>query len=230
MIIPYLDDAVQKYSRLMFLGESGSGKSEVSLNYAIYFAAKKTGKVHFFDMDQTKPLFRSRDLDEILRSYGVVLHHAQSLLDVPTLPAGVREILENTELISIFDVGGNSNGARMVGQFADLFDTPRAVVYYLVNYFRPFSYTPSMMQDTLREILRASGQKRVVIIMNPNLGAATTLEDILSGLERTVSLLEKTDYVPQALVIGEQFLNDTIQIPWENIIPIKQYLYRFTGI
>jgi hypothetical protein len=214
----------------MFLGESGSGKSEVSLNYATYFAVKKPGKVHFFDMDQTKPLFRSRDFDKMLRSYGVVLHHAQSLLDVPALPAGVREILEDTELISIFDVGGNSNGARMVGQFADFFDAPRAIVYYLVNYFRPFSYAPSMIQDTLREILRASGQKRVVIAMNPNFGAATTLEDILFGLERTVSLLEKTDYVPQVLVIGEQFLNNTIQIPWENIIPVKQYLCRFTGI
>jgi hypothetical protein len=213
----------------MFLGESGSGKSEVSLNCAVYFAAKKTREVHFFDMDQTKPLFRSRDLEEMLQSYGVVLHHAQSMLDIPTLPAGVREIIENTELISIFDVGGNSNGARMVGQFANFFDAPQAIVYYLINYFRPFSYTSSMIQDTLKEILRTSGQKQVVIVMNPNLGSVTTLEDMLSGLERTESLLRETDCISRVLVIEEQFLNDTIQIQWENIIPIKQYMCRFTG-
>ena len=51
----------------VFLGEAGSGKSEIAINLAFDLARKCNRKIHFFDMDMTKPLFRSRDLSEELK-------------------------------------------------------------------------------------------------------------------------------------------------------------------
>lgn len=44
----------------VFLGEAGCGKSELAVHLALSLAGKGR-EVHFFDLDQTKPLMRSRD-------------------------------------------------------------------------------------------------------------------------------------------------------------------------
>ena len=51
-----------KKKNFVLLGESGSGKSEIAVNLACVLSKQSPdGKeVHFFDLDQTKPLFRSR--------------------------------------------------------------------------------------------------------------------------------------------------------------------------
>ena len=46
--------------KLVFLGEAGCGKSEIAVQLALELAAQGRA-VHFFDLDQTKPLMRSRD-------------------------------------------------------------------------------------------------------------------------------------------------------------------------
>ena len=38
----------------VFIGEAGSGKSEIAINFAINFTKIQDRPVHFFDMDQTK--------------------------------------------------------------------------------------------------------------------------------------------------------------------------------
>ena len=45
----------------VFVGEAGSGKSEVAMTFARKLAERSPLPVHFFDLDMTKPLFRSRD-------------------------------------------------------------------------------------------------------------------------------------------------------------------------
>lgn len=45
---------------LVFIGEAGSGKTETAVNLALRMAREGGRRVHFFDMDQTKPLFRAR--------------------------------------------------------------------------------------------------------------------------------------------------------------------------
>ena len=60
-----LNDFLQKGKKnFVFIGEAGSGKSEIAINFAVNLARIADRPVHFFDMDQTKPLFRSRDVKE----------------------------------------------------------------------------------------------------------------------------------------------------------------------
>ena len=62
-------------SNVVFLGEAGSGKSELALNFAQALAELGGKPVHFFDLDMTKPLFRSRDRREALEALGVEVHY-----------------------------------------------------------------------------------------------------------------------------------------------------------
>ena len=55
----------------VFLGEAGSGKSEIAINFAKALARTETRPVHFFDLDMTKPLFRSRDAGRELEQAGI---------------------------------------------------------------------------------------------------------------------------------------------------------------
>ena len=61
-----LTDAVGNHSNFVFFGEAGCGKSEIAVNLALALAAKGDRPVRFFDLDMTKPLFRSRDVAETL--------------------------------------------------------------------------------------------------------------------------------------------------------------------
>ena len=56
----------------VFLGEAGCGKSELAVHLALSLAGKGR-EVHFFDLDQTKPLMRSRDAQELLEGAGARL-------------------------------------------------------------------------------------------------------------------------------------------------------------
>ncbi|NLA87780.1 MAG: hypothetical protein GX847_10990, partial [Clostridiales bacterium] len=53
-----ITDLLDGKKTVIFLGESGSGKSEISINFAMRLRGETDRIIHFFDMDQTKPLFR----------------------------------------------------------------------------------------------------------------------------------------------------------------------------
>ena len=55
-------DVLKEKKNFLFIGEAGSGKSEIVLNVAAKLARETGKKVDLFDMDQTKPLYRSRDM------------------------------------------------------------------------------------------------------------------------------------------------------------------------
>ena len=82
------------YSRLnIFCGHFGSGKSEVSINYAIKLAGEGK-KVTVIDMDNVNPFFRSTDAKEILEKHGIELiasEFVNSNLDMPTVPQETKK-------------------------------------------------------------------------------------------------------------------------------------------
>ena len=72
--------ALLRSSNTVFLGEAGCGKSELAVHLALELAEQ--GKaVHFFDLDQTKPLMRSRDAEALLADAGAAVHFEQQRAD-----------------------------------------------------------------------------------------------------------------------------------------------------
>ena len=84
---------------VVLLGEAGCGKSEIALNLAAAMAAKR--ETHLFDMDQTKPLYRSRDARDAMEKSGVAFHYERQFFDAPTLAGGVAESLNEKEKLQL---------------------------------------------------------------------------------------------------------------------------------
>ena len=76
----------------VFLGEAGCGKSELAVHLALELA-EQGREVHFFDLDQTKPLMRSRDAEALLTGAGITVHFQQQCADAPTQVGGLVPLL-----------------------------------------------------------------------------------------------------------------------------------------
>lgn len=211
----------------VFLGASGSGKTELSVNCALRAARTQERQVCFFDMDQTKGLFRSRDLFDILSQQGVEAVEAFRFQDAPVVPAGVASRLFGEHTLCVLDVGGNSSGAAMVGQYAGLLRRNGADYYYVINPCRPFTDTAEDLEQTMAEILRASGASpgQLRILSNPHMGPETTVELVLTQHRRLEALLDRFGMKPAALCAAEGLASALPSgLP---VIPLRLYLRRF---
>ena len=132
----YVPDPAQRVT--VFLGEAGCGKSELAVQWALT-AAERRRDVHFFDLDQTKPLLRSRDAAALLEGAGVTVHFEQQCADAPTQVGGLVPLLLDKSKSVILDVGGNDTGARLIGGYAHLLKSADA--WFVVNPYRPWSGT-----------------------------------------------------------------------------------------
>ena len=208
--------ALLRSSNTVFLGEAGCGKSELAVHLALELAEQ--GKaVHFFDLDQTKPLMRSRDAEALLADAGAAVHFEQQRADAPTQVGGLVPLLLDESKNVILDVGGNDTGAKLIGGCTHLLKA--ADVWFVVNPYRPWSATTEHIDGTLSAILRASRLKTPRFLLNPNLGRDTTAEEYLAGLAQGLALLSPYVAVEAAAVpaaLWEQVRTQT-ELP---LIPI----------
>lgn len=186
-------DLAEQASNFVFLGEAGCGKSEIAINVALSMAAAGDKPVHFFDLDMTKPLFRSREVKHELEQAGVIVHFEEQFMDAPTTTGWVNRLLRDNGCYVVLDVGGDYIGARSIGGYASLINQDRTAVYYVVNPYRPWSMDIEHIDLVLGEVLGVShiNLAKVQIIGNPNLGAGTTTDDIITGIEILAETIEK---------------------------------------
>lgn len=211
----------------VFLGASGSGKTEIALNCAVHARERSGKEVCFFDMDQTKGLFRSRDFFDILSTYGINAMDTCRFQDAPVVPAGVLGKMDDPGTLCVFDVGGNPSGAAMMGQYAVKLRQTDSVYYYVINPCRPFMDTAEALELTMAGILRASNAApdQIKIISNPNMGEETTAELAAAQHERLEALLRSFGMKPAALCAAETLaFGLTADVP---LIPLRLFLRRF---
>lgn len=205
----------------VLLGEAGCGKSELAINLARRLL--DTGKpVDLFDLDMTKPLFRTREQADTLAAMGIRFHFEEQFADAPTVGGGVMRSLKDSGSYTVLDVGGDYIGARAIGGYAPLLNREDTQVLYILNPFRPWTTTGERAGLVLSEVLGVSHihPERIRIIGNPNLGRTTTAEDVLTGYHRLMDMVERLD----ALCV-EQSLCETVKasVPVP-VFPIERYL------
>jgi len=108
-------DLLKEKKNFLFIGEAGSGKSEIVLNVAAKLAEQTGAKVQVFDMDQSKPLYRSRDMKDAFAQKGVEINYQLQFLDAPTVVGGVAESLMNKDVYTVLDIGGGHHASGVVG-------------------------------------------------------------------------------------------------------------------
>ena len=181
-----LTDVIAEKSNYVFLGEAGCGKSELAVNLALALAEKGEKPVHFFDLDMTKPLFRSRDVQRLLEDAGVVVHFEEQFQDAPTQVGGPNVFLRDDSVYTVLDVGGDYMGASAVGVYSPRLKGDNTVVYYIVNPYRPWSMDLEHIDGVLGQVLGAAHLplSQLQFVANPNLGIRTGREEVESGLRR----------------------------------------------
>lgn len=176
-------------------GHYGSGKTNIAVNFALELK-KQHSKVAIADIDIVNPYFRTKDSEDLLNDNGIKLicsPYANSNVDIPALPQDMYSVVDDKELYSILDVGGDERGALALGRLSNDIKKEDYDMFFVVNKFRPLTNTVSQAIEVMKEIENACRLKFTKIINNSNLGRETTAEDVIGSLSFIKELSKKTN-------------------------------------
>ena len=217
-----IDDLMNEKKNFVFIGEAGSGKSEIVLNVAHMLAARTGKKVDLFDLDQTKPLYRSRDMQEAFEKDGVTIYYQEQFQDAPTQVGGVRASLYG-DGYTLLDIGGGHQAARYAGSYSDLLSKEDSAPVYIVNSYRPWTRSLEGIDGTMSHILNSIRLDHIYILGNPNLGYTTSADEFIHGLDRIDELFEGLTVVNSACVRKDIY--DEVKARTEKyLLPVELYL------
>ena len=175
-------------------GPYGSGKTNIAVNLAMDIA--KNGIIcRIADLDIVNPYFRSADNAEMLENMGVhtmIPAFANTNVDIPALPPDYQ-LLFTGEGRSVADVGGDADGAAVLGLSHDDYIESGYNMYFVYNRYRYVQVEPEGALEVLKGIERASGLRFDGIINNSNLGEETTEETIIKGIPHAEEFAKLAD-------------------------------------
>lgn len=178
----------------VMVGAFGSGKTEISINYALKLAAEGR-KVALVDLDVVTPYFRSREHAKFLEERGVRVAFPlapYAAAELPIIPRDIFKYISDPEMVTILDIGGDADGAKVLGSLAP--QLPKDTrVNFVINTKRPFTATEDRIKAYIAEIESVSRLKVTDLISNTNLGKGTSSDTILEGWDivKRVSLTLK---------------------------------------
>jgi len=169
----------------IIVGNFGSGKTEISVNLALYFKSL-VKDVQIADLDIVNPYFRCREAKDIMEEKGirvVVPVDKFHWADLPIVLPEIRGMLDQKDAAVIFDVGGDDLGARLLSTFSSVISNRPYEMLQVVNERRPFTETADGVEKIMREIEEASRLEVTGLVSNAHLMNETTTEIILRGLD-----------------------------------------------
>ena len=210
----------------IFTGRFGTGKTEVAINYALALA-ELDGSVTLTDMDVVTPYFRTRDMTERLKPRGVeVIAPADFARDIhlPAVSARIWGTLQNEDGFTVMDVGGDSQGARAIGQFKALIERSGYIMYLVVNPYRPFNATVERIAQTVADIEANSRLETGALVSNPNLIADTTLQMVQDGHRLVEQAGEELGLPIAFLCVEERLLEGGVEdLCAQPILPLARH-------
>ncbi len=211
----------------LFMGHYGSGKTFVSVNYAL--ALKKIGKkVSVYDLDIVNPYFRTVDAEKTLKSAGinlVVSPYAETNVDIPAMNPESYRMTDDKEEFAVVDVGGDDRGALALGRFSDkLKEENDYDALFVLNPFRPETRDILGAYEMFTEIEKTSRIPFTGIVNNANLGEQTTEADILKGLKFAEEFSQKTGILVKFTAVRKDFLTENLK-KLKNVLEIEPVKY-----
>jgi len=179
----------------VIVGHYGSGKTEFSINYAL-FLKKTHEKVILVDLDIVNPYFRSNDARKLLEEQGILViapDYAGTNVDIPALPPQIASIFNEDNAAIVIDVGGDDDGAIALGRYKQFFDKADYEMSLVVNTRRPLSKTVDEIAEMKENIEIASRLSITNLIADTNLADETTKEIIEEGFKTVSSAALKLD-------------------------------------
>lgn len=207
----------------LFAGHYGSGKSNIAVNYALKLAGEGY-PVRLADLDIVNPYFRSKDSEEGLRAAGVEVissEFANTNVDVPVIPAEAYAMTDDRAAYFVADVGGDDQGARALGRFAEqVVAEGNYEMFLVINCYRPMTRTAEDVLVMQREIEAASKIPFTAIVNNSNLGVATTAETVLDSVKFAEDCTRLTG-LPLKMTAAWEDVVPELSGKIENLLPMK---------
>lgn len=189
----------------VFIGNFGSGKTELALNFAL--RAASTGKTELIDLDLVNTYFRLTERKTLIDKAEIRLispNFAMSNVETISLPAEVASAFNNEWDTVVFDVGGDGAGATALGRYnRELRAMPEGALEVLnvVNLRRPLSGTPDKIIALMQELELNSRLKITGLVNNTNLAQETSDAELRDGYHALKEVSERTG-VPVAYTTG----------------------------
>lgn len=166
-----------------YVGEYGSGKSEVALNRALSFATTGT-PIAVADLDLVEPCYTLKPLVERLKAFPllkVIPNRVEGQIGVGEtgniLQPAVRWCLMQNENC-IVDVGYGIDGYKALYLLEGYRKTPDLKIYVVMNASRPMTLTIDRMVVYIKTYERLDG-----MINNTHLGDESSVDVALDGEE-----------------------------------------------
>ena len=210
----------------VFAGHFGSGKTEISINYAIKLA-KAGHKVAIVDIDIVNPYFCVRDLRPMLEEYGIRVIASNpdySNAELAVVPPEVATVFNDKTYEVVIDVGGDDLGAKVLGQYNRFFRAEAYEMYFVINNNRPFTSNEKGVMEYINEIEWASRLKVTSLISNTNLSYETTAKDILNGDKIVTKLAEELKLPYKYTICSKELENEIKGKVQGEILPIEIYM------
>ncbi len=213
----------------IFTGHFGSGKTEVSVNFAMELRRQKPdAKIALIDLDIINPFFRSADAKATLENAGIEVEiplYANTNVDIPALTGKMGALIENTEYDVILDIGGDDLGARAVGYYSEIIKKRAHTIFFVANAFRPFTSTLPAALKIFDEVEASTTLKISGIINNSNLLEHTLPETVSEGL----SLIKEIAAARNVPILLHSAMAPLIPelskiIPDEELLPMEVYV------
>ena len=176
-----------EFKRITLLaGHYGSGKTNIAVNLA-FELKKQYNKVAIADIDIVNPYFRTKDSQQELEENGIQLicsEYANSNVDIPALPQEIYSIIDNCDMMSVVDIGGDDRGAYALGRYSEaIVQENNYEMLFVINKYRPLTPDAKSTVEIMREIEQAGKIPFTGIVNNSNLGNETTADDVLNSVE-----------------------------------------------
>lgn len=181
----------------IFTGHFGSGKTEISLNYALKLAGENK-KTCIADLDVVNPYFSVREVREFMESRGIRVIAPSidiTTAELSTVPPDVISAFDSNDCEVVLDVGGDDIGAVVLGQYNRYFKNEPYDMYFVINTKRPFTCDKPGIMEYIASIEKSSRLKVSYLVNNTNLSFETEVEDILKG-HRIIEEVSKSTGIP----------------------------------
>lgn len=195
----------------VLIGNYGSGKTELALNFALQ--AARTGRTELLDLDMVNTYFRLSERGKLVQMNEIRLvspNFACSGIETLSLPAEVASAFAMDWDTVVFDVGGDPAGATALGRYYRDFqelEEGSLQVLNVINIRRPMAGTAEKIIKLQEDMEKHSRLKITGMINNTNLAQLTGVQELRDGYEIIREVSEKTG-VPVLYTSGRQELLD----------------------
>lgn len=212
---------------VIITGHYGSGKTEFAINYAIKIK-EIFENVSLADLDIVNPYFRSIEKKELLENLGI--HVVESninnrTIELPALSPGIMGIIQNQNMHSVMDVGGDPVGAKVLSRFSELIKNNEYDMFYVINGNRPETRKKEDVISYLKAIENSSSLRVTGLINNTHLLKNTRVIDMEYGHELAKEVSWELDipirYEVAMKSIADKILNKDIV---DKLFPINLYM------